>query len=150
MSLTIYAMKKILFLSFCFIFILGCSKDSVNNNNPYLPTYRFSSSTINLNFPSYSQLLYAGNAIEYYEVGVGISSKIFILNTGSGYLAFDATCPNQAITSCSTMELNGIKAVCPCDEVEYSLYSGQAPNQQYPMLQYRVQIIDDTHIKVYN
>lgn len=141
-------MKKILLFCTIFLLFVSCSQDSVNNNNPYLPTYRFTSSNINLNF--YHSLLYAGNAIEYNEVGVGINGKVFIIYTGTEYRAFDATCPNQAISSCSTMYLNGIKAVCPCDDVEYSLYSGQAQGQQYPMIQYRVQIIDDTHIKVYN
>lgn len=143
-------MRKLLFFSTLFLLFINCSKDSVSNNNPYLPTYRFTSSNINLNLPTNSQLLYAGNAIEYNEVGVGISGRVFIINTGSGYLAFDATCPNQAIASCSTMHLNGIKAVCPCDNVEYSLYSGQAQGQQYPMIQYRVQIVNDSTIKIYN
>lgn len=143
-------MKRFLILLVLLGITLSCSKDSVNNNNPYLPTYRFTSSVINLTFPLYSNLQFPGNAIEYNEVGVGVLNKVFILNTGSGFVAFDAACPNQAISDCSTMDLVGIKAECPCDEVQYSLYSGQAEGVQYPMLQYRVEVLSDTSIRVYN
>lgn len=143
-------MKRFLILLVLLGITLSCSKDSVNNNNPYLPTYRFSSSVINLSFPLYSTLQIPGNAIEYNEIGVGVLNKVFILNTGSGFVAFDAACPNQAISSCSTMNLVGIKAECPCDDAQYSLYSGQATDMQYPMLQYRVEVLSDTSIRVYN
>lgn len=143
-------MKRFIFLLVFTSVISSCTKETVNNNNPYLPTYRFSSSVINLTFPLYSNLQFPGNAIEYNEVGVGVLNKVFILNTGSGFVTFDAACPNQAISSCSTMNLVGIKAECSCDGAQYSLYSGQAPNKEYPMLQYRVEILSDTSIRVYN
>lgn len=143
-------MKKFLIIIVLLGLTLSCSKETVNNNNPYLPTYRFSSSIINLSFPLYSTLQIPGNAIEYNEIGVGVVNKVFILNTGSGFVAFDAACPNQALSSCSTMNLVGIKAECPCDEVQYSLYSGQAEGVQYPMLQYRVEVLSETSIRVYN
>lgn len=143
-------MKKAFSILILIIVSFSCSKDSIRNNNPYLPTYRFTSSTINLTLPLYSTLQFPGNAIEYTEVGVGILNKVLIINTGSGFLAFDAACPNQSLTSCSEMELVGIKAECPCDGAQYSLYSGQAPDKEYPMLQYRVEIISQTAIRVYN
>lgn len=143
-------MKKAFYILLLTIVSFSCSKESVRNNNPYLPTYRFTSSTINLTLPLYSSLQFPGNVIEYNEVGVGILNKIFIINTGSGFFAFDAACPNQSLTSCSEMSLIGIKAECPCDGAQYSLYSGQAPDKEYPMLQYRVEIISESAIRVYN
>ncbi len=129
---------------------MSCSKDSTSNNNPYLPTYRFNSSVINLNLPLYSALQFPGNVVVYSEAGVGVLNKIFIINTGSGFLAWDAACPNQELSDCSSMELTGIKATCLCDEVEYSLYSGQAEGMQYTMLQYRVEDLGNNSIRVYN
>jgi nitrite reductase/ring-hydroxylating ferredoxin subunit len=143
-------MKKVFSILLLIVVSLSCSKDTITNNNPYLPTYRFTSSTINLTFPLYINLQFPGNAIEYNEVGVGILNKVFIINTGSGYLAFDAACPNQNLSSCSEMNLVGIKAECSCDGAQYSLYSGQATDMQYPMLQYRVEVINATSIRVYN
>lgn len=143
-------MKKVFSILLLVFLSLSCSKDSINNNNPYLPTYRFTSSTINLNLPLYSPLLSPGNPITYYESNVGIQGKIFIMYTGSMYVAFDAVCPNQSITSCSSMNLSGIKAVCDCDGAEYSLFSGQATGKQYPMVQYRVEQLSATSIRVYN
>ena len=144
-------MKKILTFSILMILVMSCSQDSVRNNNPYLPTYRFQSSAINLNLPLYQNLLNAGNPIEYYEAGVGIQGKVFIMNTGGNvFIAFDAVCPNQEISGCSTMDLVGIKAECPCDDAQYSLFTGQSPEMQYPMLQYRVEVLSSTSIRVYN
>lgn len=142
-------MKKFLIIIVLLGLTLSCSKETVNNNNPYLPTYRFST-VVDLTLPLNIQLQFPGNAIEYNEIGVGVVNKVFILNTGSGFVAFDAACPNQALSSCSTMNLVGIKAECPCDEVQYSLYSGQAEGVQYPMLQYRVEVLSETSIRVYN
>ncbi len=143
-------MKKVFSIVLLLLISLSCTKDSVSNNNPYLPTYRFSSSVINLTFPLYSSLQFPGNAIEYNEVGVGVLNKVFIINTGSGFFAFDAACPNQGVSSCSEMSLVGIKAECPCDGAQYSLYNGQALDKEYPMLQYRVEILSQTSIRVYN
>jgi nitrite reductase/ring-hydroxylating ferredoxin subunit len=38
--------------------------------------------------------------------------------------AFEAACPNQALSACSTMTLKGINVVCSCDNNEYSLFTG--------------------------
>ena len=65
-------------------------------------------------------------------------------------MAYDAACPNQALTDCSTMTINGINAKCDCDNAEYSLFTGLSAGKQYPMKAYRVQVIDATTIKVYN
>lgn len=143
-------MKRYLTFIILLIVVLSCTKDSIRNNNPYLPNYRFSSSVINLNLPLYNQLNFPGNAITYSEIGVGVLNKIFIINTGSNYLAFDAACPNQELSSCSSMNLVGIRAVCPCDDAEYSLFNGQSPGKQYPMVQYRVEVINPQTIRVYN
>ena len=48
------------------------------------------------------------------------------------------------------MDLDGIKAKCSCEGFQYSLYSGQAIGGQYSMLQYRVEVIGDSSIRVYN
>ena len=141
-------MKKYLFL-FLIPLLLNCSKDSINNNNPYLPNYGFSK-TINLNLPQFSQLLYTGNAVYIGDSDTGVRG-IFVFNAGSdNYLAYDAACPNQALSSCSTMTISGIKALCSCDNVQYSFFTGQAPDMQYPMKQYRVQKTSETGLRVYN
>jgi hypothetical protein len=48
------------------------------------------------------------------------------------------------------MTLNGINVICPCDNVSYSLFSGQAQGMQYPMKQYRVEQLDNFNLRVYN
>ncbi len=139
-----------------FPILFGCSTNSPNNNNPYLPNYTVNLD-INLNLPLYNWLSAPINAI--YDGRQGVRG-LFVFNTGSGYVAFDAACPNQALSACSTMDFKKLDpndpskidkttVVCPCDNAEYSLFSGQSKGKPYPMKQYRVQV-NGNMLKVYN
>ena len=143
-------MKRFFCLLVLFLASLSCEKDKQTvNNNPYLPNYSFEV-TLNMSFPQYSSLAFSGNAVYINSAGAGIRGVI-VFNAGSGnYLAYDAACPNQALTDCSTMAISSINAKCACDNAEYSLFTGLAAGKQYPMKVYRVQVIDATTIKVYN
>ncbi|HEX9152147.1 MAG TPA: hypothetical protein VF842_08695 [Flavobacterium sp.] len=138
-------MKKYILLFLIIPFFFNCSDNGFDNKNPYLPNYNFILD-INMNLPAYSNLQYPANAIYYSGKG---AKGIFVFNTGSGYNAFDAACPNQALSSCSTMTLNGIKVVCSCDNAEYSLFTGQSPGKQYLLKQYRVEVNGNV-LRVYN
>lgn len=143
-------MKRFFCLLVLFLATLSCEKDNNNNNNnPYLPNYSFDV-TLNMSFPQYSSLAFPSNAVYVNVAGAGIRGVI-VFNAGSGnYLAYDAACPNQALSDCSTMTINGINAKCACDEASYSLFTGLAAEKQYAMKTYRVQVIDETTIKIYN
>lgn len=140
-------MKKLLLIAVAIVLLSGCNKDNANNDNPYLPNYGFNVE-INRNLPLYSNLQFAGNGVKVNITGAGIRGLI-VFNTGSGFLAFDGACPNQDLTSCSTLTLNGIEAICPCDNAKYSLYTGQSPGKPYPLKQYRTEVTAST-IRVFN
>lgn len=143
-------MKVFFSLLVLFLATLSCEKDNnANNNNPFLPNYSFEV-TLNMSFPQYSSLAFSGNAVYVNSAGAGIRGLI-VFNGGSGnFLAYDAACPNQILSDCSSMTINGINGKCPCDNAEYSLFTGLAAGKQFPMKAYRVQVIDATTIKVYN
>ncbi len=143
-------MKRIFYFLILFLVFFSCDRDiQTDNNNPYLPNYSFEV-ILNMSFPQYSSLAFPSNAVYVNSAGAGIRGLI-VFNAGSGnFLAYDAACPNQPLTDCSTMTINGINAKCPCDDAEYSLFTGLAAGKQYPMKAYRVQMIDATTIKVYN
>lgn len=142
-------MKKIITLLLAIQLFSSCNSDDYNYNNPYLPDYNFSL-LIDMNLPLYSGLNFVGEPVPITTSGYGING-IIVMKTGNGYNAFEATCPNQEITNCSQLDLNGIMAVCPCDDVEYSLFTGQ-PNAdvRYSLKPYRVEILGPTSIRVYN
>ncbi len=142
-------MKKYLLLLFTLVFIISCSDDDYNNNNRYLPNYNFTK-TIDMQLPEYSPLLFTSNPIYISQAGIGING-IIVMNTGSGYVAYEASCPNQELSSCSLLDINGIKAVCPCDGMEYNLFTGLPDTQmEYPLKPYRVEILSQNVIRVYN
>lgn len=123
------------------VLLFACSNDD-GDRNPYLAEigFRFD---ISLNLPLYSPLTNTGNAIFIGVQGVGIRGA-FVMNTGFDvYRAFEASCPNHPPNECSTMVLNGQTAVCPCDDYEYSLFTGQMlnrpddGNRYHNMLEYR-------------
>lgn len=125
----------------------GCENERFNNNNPYIPNFGFSVQ-FDMALPAYSQLQYPSNSYFYGGPDGGVRGLI-IFNTGSGYHAYDAACPNQSLSSCSAMGINGIYAHCPCDDANYSLFTGEASGQEYPMKQYRVSQ-SGTVLTVYN
>lgn len=144
MNFTKKIVTQIAVLSLILLVTLGCSRDRVNNNNPYLANISFSVQ-VNMNLPLYSSLQFAGNSVKVNETNVG-NRGIIVFNTGSGYVAFDGACPNQALSSCSTLTLNSSTATCPCDDAVYNLYNGQAPGLQYPLKQYRAEVSGTTVI----
>jgi nitrite reductase/ring-hydroxylating ferredoxin subunit len=138
-------MKKHLCLIVSFLFLLSCSDNQRSNKNPYVPNYSFNV-TLNTNLPSYSTLKYPSNAIYYPNDGV---RGIIVFNTdGKNYNAFDAACPNQELSECSTMTIKGINAICPCDKTEYNLFTGSG-GKEYPLKQYRVEVKNEI-IRIYN
>lgn len=137
-------MKKSVWIFILFSAFISCSDNGPVNTNPFIPNYTFTVD-INMNLPSYSKLLYPSNAVYY--AGKGVKGLI-IFNTGSGYNAFDAACPNQTPSTCSPMTIDGIDAVCSCDNKTYSLFSGQG-SLQYPMKQYRVEV-NGNILRIYN
>ena len=141
------SVKKIVFFLVA-ISCLSCHKDSFNNDNPYLPNYSFSMD-VNKNLPTYSDLQYASRAVKVYPAN-GPTKGVIVFNTGSGYNAYDGGCPNQSLTSCSTLSISGINAVCQCDNAIYNLFTGQCPGKTYPLKAYRVDVVSNDVIRVYN
>ncbi|MBF2708876.1 Rieske (2Fe-2S) protein [Flavobacterium soyangense] len=149
-------MKKYFILLAAFPMFYGCSTNSPKYNNPYLPNYPVNVD-INMSLPSYSNLLFVSNAAYIPNQGI---RGIIVFNSGSGYNAFDAACPNQALSSCSTMnfkkldpvdplKIDQTHLVCACDNAEYSLFTGQSAGKQYTLKQYRVEV-NGNLLHVYN
>lgn len=142
-------MKKYILLLFAAFFSAGCSDSDSSNKNPYLPNYSFSVD-INLNLPLYFDLKSPGSGIYYGEAGV---KGLIIFNSGGGYNAFDAACPNHDPSNCVAMTIKGVNALCSCDKKEYNLFTGQpdaTTPSTYPLKQYRVQVVSETLIRVSN
>jgi nitrite reductase/ring-hydroxylating ferredoxin subunit len=137
-------MKKIL-LFLIIPFLIGCDSNNSNNRNPNIPNVSFSI-PIDVNLPTNNGLKFAGNGL---FVPNGGSRGIIVFNTGSGYNAFDAACPNDPASDCATLSISDINAVCGCDNAKYSLFTGLCSGKQYPLKQYKVEVKGDV-IRVYN
>lgn len=132
-------MKKTLYCLLIILFLTGCSKNNNDENCNFLLNVGVNAS-LNLNLPNYSPLNFISNAI--YEPGYG-NKGIIVINTGTGFAAWDASDPNHSPNTCSTLEIVGVEAVCGCtDENTYSLYTGQPlsnPNLTCGLKAYRVE-----------
>lgn len=122
------------------MFLLSaCSKNNADENCNFLLNVGVNA-TLNLNLPQYSQLAFISNAV--YIPGYG-NKGIIVINTGTGFAAWDASDPNHSPNSCSTLEIVGVEGVCGCtDENTYSLYTGQPlsdPNLTCGLKAYRVE-----------
>jgi nitrite reductase/ring-hydroxylating ferredoxin subunit len=140
-------MKRIIAL-ILFVLLLSCDKQQTNRN-PFLQEIGFAFD-LNLNLPSYSPLTNIGSSIYVGNQQVGTKGA-FVTNTGFDvFRAFEASCPNHAPNSCSTMTMNGQVATCSCEDYEYSLVTGQMLNRPddgqryYDMLEYRTSFSGNT------
>jgi nitrite reductase/ring-hydroxylating ferredoxin subunit len=142
-------MKKLLFVILAVTALISCSGDSYVTRNPYLNAGNFSA-PIDMSLPAYNNLRYTANPVVVNVDGWGINGLI-VMNTGSGYVAWENSCPNQELSSCSVLRVSGAYATCPCDNVQYSLFTGQPTTpMKYNLKAYRVEILSDTAIRVYN
>ena len=115
-------MKKII-ISLVISLIFSCEKDEVSSQCRYLANIGVNYE-VNLNLPQYNQLNFISNSVYIPNIGNG---GIIVTNSGTGYLAWDASDPNRIPTSCSTMTINGLECVSNCpDENSYSLITGQS------------------------
>ena len=111
--------------------------------NLYLVDIRFQRD-LNLSLPLYNGLNYVGGSMLIPDLGIN-GVIIFNLNNSS-YLAWEATCPNHTPRDCSSLSIEGVLAVCSCEEYKYSLATGQLLNpseeedvKQYPLLFYQTE-----------
>ena len=69
-----------------------------------------------------------------------VDNKTPIGEPSNQIFAWEASCPNQYPSSCSTMRIDGVQSVCDCDNYKYSLATGQllsnTENDAYPMKLY--------------
>lgn len=133
-------MKKILSLIFL-ISLLACDKQSTNRN-PFLQEVGFSFE-LNLNLPLYSPLNNIGNVVYIANEQVGTRGAFVIKSGFDQFRVFEASCPNHAPNTCSTMTFTGQVATCSCEDYTYSLFTGQMFDRPdngtrfFDMLEYR-------------
>ncbi|TNJ44199.1 hypothetical protein KFZ70_03720 [Tamlana fucoidanivorans] len=131
---------KYLFPLIFLITLFSCSKNSDDNRNCNFLLDVDVNTSINLTLPEYSQLQFPNNPVYISNAGNG---GVIVNNTGSSYIAFDAADPNHIFENCSVLKINGINAICGCeDKNEYNLLNGLAVNNgnlRCPLKQYRVE-----------
>ncbi len=127
------------YLKYIFIFLffsqVSCEKNK-KYANPYLQDVSFSRS-INMDLPEYASLKFANNSVLIQNIGL---KGVIVFNTGSSFVAFEASDPNHYPSGCSSMVPNQFTCKCDCEGNEYSLYDGQqiSGTGQYTMKPYHV------------
>ena len=119
-------MKYLVTLLFVVIF---CScQDDISNRNPFLQevSFRFE---LNLNLPLYNNLSNIGNPVFVNNAGVGTRGAFVMRTSFDTFFAFEASCPNHVPNECSTMFIEGQNVICPCEDFEYSLFTGEHLNR---------------------
>jgi nitrite reductase/ring-hydroxylating ferredoxin subunit len=130
-------MRNTLLFSFIILMFSGCnSDDDRRSNNPFVVNIGFSIQLGNINA---LDLQIPSNPVYVPNGGV---RGVFVINTGSGLRAWEATDPNHSPNECSTMVINGINVVCQCEDAHtYNLFTGQASGEtlDFTMIPYRVE-----------
>jgi hypothetical protein len=143
-------MKKYFLTLVIFGLLCSCDKESGrSNNNPYLPNYSFSA-ILNLNLPGYSGL---NSNLNPTQITVDGDIDIVMMKISSNeYRAWNGNCPNQSPTACSRLSISGLNAKCNCEDAyEYNMFNGIGNNgASYTMVPYRVEVLGNNSIRVYN
>tara|TARA_B100001175_G_scaffold252847_1_gene220363 strand:+ start:9326 stop:9757 length:432 start_codon:yes stop_codon:yes gene_type:complete len=116
---------KRVYLLYCtlFLLIIGCVKDVNDSRCNFLLNLDIYYE-VNLNLPQYNELNFISNSVYIPNVGNG---GLIVVNSGTGFLAWDAADPNQTNLPCSTLSINGLEATSGCAEQNtYSLITGQS------------------------
>lgn len=117
-------MKRV-YLLYCtlFLLIIGCVKDVNDSRCNFLLNLDIYYE-VNLNLPQYNDLNFISNSVYIPNVGNG---GLIVVNSGTGFLAWDAADPNQTNLPCSILSINGLEATSGCAEQNtYSLITGQS------------------------
>ncbi len=128
-------MKWLFPIIVCVIF--SCQDDIVEQN-PYLnnlPSFEFE---LNLDLPLYDNLRFAGGTHTLSMLGL---KGVHLYNLdGFQILAWETSCPNQSPSDCSNTIVNGIEAICNCDDSIYSLITGQPLSEgvEYGLVNYGI------------
>lgn len=140
-----FHIMKYVFFAVCML-LLGCTKNSVERN-PFLYESRFDQN-INLALPAFDNLNYQGGSLYWANGGI---KGLLLFNLGGTIMAWEASCPNHAPENCSTVQINGVTASCPCEDYQYSLATGQPLTEgaTYSLLFYKVQQ-SVTAVRIYN
>lgn len=143
-------MRQLIVVFLATFLLVSCSSDNTRHKNPYLPNYSFSR-IIDTKMPLHSALSSPMNP--KFIPDDGQSGNLIVMKiSDTDYRAFDATCPNQYPTNCSVMFVEGLNAVCPCDDIKYSLFTGVAleGGAEYPMKSFRIDIMGNGKIRIFN
>jgi len=133
-------MKKIIVLVCFTLLIISCSNDDGRSNNPNLPSISFNH-TINLDLPQFNELKFPGNSDVLRIDGVGIKGVIIYNLDNTLYSAFELSDPNIIPSSCSALNVNGIRAESNCgNDNAYEIVNGQQLEGEggFPLLRYRI------------
>lgn len=142
-----------LFYLICLIILTSCSDNNDIRENPYLPNYQFDTGNlINTTFPQFNELQFPGNSIVLNEP-YGINGVVLYYAGGDNYNAFEISDPNHALSSCSTLSIEGIIATCNCDDGNsYDILNGQSregTTGTYHLKRYFVERLGSI-IRIYN
>jgi hypothetical protein len=106
---------------------------------------------LNLTLPQFSPLNFTGNAVYVGGQGIG-NDGIIVVNTGSGFLAWDASDPNEIPSNCTRLQIDGLSAVSTCQNPNsYSLITGQPLDDglSFALMNYQLNANGDS-IRVFN
>ena len=141
-------MKNKILAILVLVLFISCEKETKRrSNNPYLPNYSFSA-LLDLHLPLYSNLNFVSNPI---ALTIDNDIDIIVMKVSEGnYVAWNGNCPSHSLSSCSKLIISGLNSKCTCEDYIYSLYSGQSQTAPYPMINYSVEVLGNSQIRVYN
>ena len=94
-----------------------------------------------------------GAGLENIDCDYAEKKGVVLFNLNDNIIAWEASCPNEKPSDCSTMEIKGLQAECKCNSNLYSLANGQPlkinTNNSFPMVAYFTEKSGNS-LRIYN
>ncbi len=133
-----FKMKSLLFFAFVGVMLTSCSSDDHRQDNPNLLDVNVNF-MVDTSFPQFNPLIHPNNPVYVSQYGNG---GIILMNTGSGYVAWDNIDPNHTRdNNCTSMQIDFPHLKCSCEGNTYELFTGnfiEGENLEYTLYPYRV------------
>lgn len=143
--------QKTILLTNLFLILFSCN---VNKNHP-VPYFSFNT-IIDLNLPTYSDLLGIGGWAYVPVAELGPKGIVVYRKSQNEFVAFDRTSPAEGGLDCSeglkVDEDNFLVLNDPCSNAKFSLYDGSVieGNSKFGLRKYETEFNGDTKLRIYN
>ena len=105
----------------------SCEQEEVDA--PKIPSQNFTPVVLYLNNPEMRPLRSVAGGLRI--TNGGYNGLLVYRVSENSFRAYDGNCPHYPKTECSALKIDGLQAICDCDESAFNLITGESLNHNH-------------------